>query len=92
MTRKEAKERGLTRYFNRKPCPVVHIAERKTVNGGCVECRPIHNAGKARELAKARDEILRGAVIAALIEAGWMEIDENGELRPCATTNRKNQG
>lgn len=38
IDRKTAKISGLTRYFNNKPCPQGHIAERMTSNGTCVTC------------------------------------------------------
>lgn len=36
--RGRAKERGETRYFNGKPCPKGHVADRMVVNGRCCEC------------------------------------------------------
>lgn len=41
ISQKQAIELGLKRFFNDKPCPRGHIAERRTSNYGCVEC---HNA------------------------------------------------
>lgn len=38
ITRKQAKELGLTRYFTGKPCKYGHISERNTGNGTCQEC------------------------------------------------------
>jgi len=38
ITRQEAIEKGLTRYFNGKPCPRGHIAERFVSSFGCVDC------------------------------------------------------
>ena len=38
VTRKEAKERGLARYFTGKPCPHGHVAERSASTSRCVEC------------------------------------------------------
>ena len=38
ITRKEAKEQGLKRYFTGKPCPHGHIAERKCRDGYCLAC------------------------------------------------------
>lgn len=37
-TRAEAKSRGLTRYFNGKPCPRGHLAERTVKKCACVKC------------------------------------------------------
>jgi len=38
ITRKQAKEAKLTRYFTGKPCKHGHIAERDVANGNCREC------------------------------------------------------
>src|ERR1017187_9086348 len=38
ITRKEAIGKGLPRYFTGIPCKYGHISEKKTCNGGCVEC------------------------------------------------------
>ena len=40
ISRKEAKERGLKRYFTGKPCKHGHIAERGVLSG-CLECHRI---------------------------------------------------
>ena len=44
ITRKEAIEKGLTRYFSGKTCPHGHLAEREVKKGTCVVC--IQLAGK----------------------------------------------
>jgi 5-methylcytosine-specific restriction endonuclease McrA len=38
VTRAQAKAAGAKRYFNNKPCPVGHVAERMASNGRCVTC------------------------------------------------------
>ena len=38
ISRKEAKEQGLKRYFTGKPCKRGHVSERATQNKGCLEC------------------------------------------------------
>jgi hypothetical protein len=38
VTRQEAIERGLVRYFTGEECKHGHVAERYTMSGGCVEC------------------------------------------------------
>ncbi len=38
VTRKEAQERELARYFTGKPCPHGHVAERWASTSRCVEC------------------------------------------------------
>ncbi len=39
ITRKEAKARGLTRYFTGEPCKHGHAAERYTQDGNCAVCK-----------------------------------------------------
>jgi len=38
ISRKEARERGLKRYFTGKPCVRGHIAKRWAVSANCVDC------------------------------------------------------
>jgi hypothetical protein len=38
MTRREAQERGLKRFYTGVQCFRGHVAERYTCNGGCVDC------------------------------------------------------
>lgn len=38
VSRKQAKESGLTRYFTGKPCPHGHVSQRTTSGTACVEC------------------------------------------------------
>lgn len=42
ITRKEAKEIGLTKYFTGKPCLRGHIAERYVGCGKCTDCQAIY--------------------------------------------------
>lgn len=42
ISRKEAKEKGLKRYFTGKPCKYGYIAEKLLV-GGCLECKRIRS-------------------------------------------------
>jgi 5-methylcytosine-specific restriction endonuclease McrA len=42
ITRKEAKKRGLTRYFVNKPCPKGHVSEHKVSNYECVACHKLY--------------------------------------------------
>jgi len=64
ITRAEAKERGLKRYFTGKPCKHGHIAERTSREGKCTKCMAImqsNNYIKNREKrlkqnAKYREE------------------------------------
>jgi len=38
ITKQEARERGLTRYFTGQACPHGHVAERRASTSRCVEC------------------------------------------------------
>ena len=38
VSREEAKERGVARYFTGKPCKHGHVAARYMANGECVVC------------------------------------------------------
>lgn len=48
ISRQEAKEAGLTRYFIARPCPKGHIAERLVSNYGCVVCGDIRRTAYER--------------------------------------------
>ena len=52
ITRKEAKELGLKRYFTGKPCKHGHVAERLVSSDGCREC----NAERQREWREENKE------------------------------------
>lgn len=39
ISRKQAKEQGLSRYFTGKPCKHNHISERQTSKGECIRCK-----------------------------------------------------
>jgi hypothetical protein len=61
ITRKQAQEQGLTRYFTGKPCLRGHVAERQTTNGKCQACQaedrkalPEEQKEKARQRARRR--------------------------------------
>lgn len=49
ISRKEALERGLKRYFTGKPCKRGHVAERQSSNGTCMDCYAEDVSGKYRE-------------------------------------------
>jgi hypothetical protein len=54
ITRKEAKEAGLTRYFTGKPCIHGHVAPRLVSNKTCIECDRLRKQAKrAKASAKA---------------------------------------
>lgn len=71
ISRAEAKLQGLSNYFTGKPCKHGHISQRKTTNGGCIECERIwanerreENPAHSKEIAaryraKNKERILR---------------------------------
>ncbi len=66
ITRKEAKERWLPRYFTGKPCPHGHVAERWASISSCVECyrkyreaNPEKERERKRKYAEANREKIR---------------------------------
>ncbi|AUR97537.1 coil containing protein [Vibrio phage 1.240.O._10N.261.52.F8] len=52
ITRKEAKERGLKRYFTGKPCKHGHIAERNVCGGHCCACIAERNRKHRNKIAE----------------------------------------
>ena len=53
ISHKEAKRRGLTRYFTGKPCKRGHISERRINNHTCIKCvRETSKGYQARYCAK----------------------------------------
>lgn len=46
ISRKEAKEKGLTRFFTGEPCIRGHIAERSTSGGMCRECEKLRDRAR----------------------------------------------
>ncbi len=55
ISRKDAKAKGLKRYFTGKPCKHGHIAEKTTVNGSCVDCFKINqSANYASDIEESR--------------------------------------
>ena len=56
ISRKEAKKRGLKRYFTGKACKHGHVAERRVSDGGCRECRAeYNNKNKDKEAKRKKD-------------------------------------
>ena len=49
ITRKEAKEQGLVRYYTGKPCKHGHNDERYTAGFGCVTCQSIMQQNKRKD-------------------------------------------
>lgn len=69
VTRKQAIERGLLRYFTGEACKRGHVGERYTLNAACVECN-------AEAQQRHRDQ-LRG--LRERLERVEKILDERGE-------------
>lgn len=64
ITRKEALDRGLDRYFTGKPCKHGHVAERRVIDKTCIVCRCAADARRRaehRELFRERGAAYRAA-------------------------------
>ncbi len=64
ITRPEARNLGLNKYFTGKPCPRGHIADRYTQKGSCTEClsedvsKKVKSGYYSKRYNYKRDEIL----------------------------------
>ena len=62
MQRREAIAKGLDRYFTGKPCRQGHVAERETLSGMCMMCKPIyykqHMERTRKKFAEAKESRL----------------------------------
>lgn len=61
ISRDEAIELGLSKYFSGVPCKNGHVRERQTVYGNCLGCMAEANAKRTRRL-KRKLEKARSAV------------------------------
>lgn len=68
ITKKEAQQQGLHRYFNGKPCRKGHISEKYVSNMACVECRNIKN--KSLEYRKQSNDVY-GEIGSKFIKSMW---------------------
>lgn len=50
ITRAEARELGLPRYFTGKPCKRGHVVERHTITRDCVECKSAYRSENRKEI------------------------------------------
>jgi len=49
ILRKDAKVKGLNRYFSGKPCKNNHLSQRRTNNGSCIECESNYYTNRYQE-------------------------------------------
>lgn len=61
ISRKDAKEKGLKRYFTGKECKYGHIAQRQTCSGTCLECERLRFKKDYQENPEKYKEINRHA-------------------------------
>ena len=63
VTRKEAKERGLARYFTGKPCPHGHVAERWASTSRCVECERKYREANREKIRERQRKYRQGGLV-----------------------------
>jgi hypothetical protein len=54
ISRGEAIERGLVRYFTGSECKHGHTSERYTITGGCCDCLDASNKARREHIMAAR--------------------------------------
>ena len=59
ISRSEAKEAGLTRYFTGARCPKGHVCQRMVSNRDCVDCMRARSAYGDQQRAKSRERMRR---------------------------------
>lgn len=61
ISRREAIERGLKKYYTAKACPKQHVCERATSNGNCIDCMNVYKKVQGpRYYQENKDEIKAG--------------------------------
>ena len=90
ISRKEAKARGLKRYFTGKPCKHGHVSERYTGSGACVECNatPERKAYNARNARNARNATPERKAYKAAYMASYNATPERKVLNTARNTAR----
>jgi len=91
ITRKEAKARGLPRYFTGEPCKHGHVAERQTSSNGCFGCVRERNKKPTKRRAEAYREYCRKfqeanphmPQIISKVEAKARGLDRYFTAKPC---------
>lgn len=57
MTRREAAEKGLTKYFTGRPCKRGHLTHRYVASGNCSKCSSLRGAKYSKTLQKTRKSV-----------------------------------
>ena len=96
ITRKEAKCRGLKRYFEGNSCTRGHIAERRVSNRECVECMKItskkrYPKNKDKMNAKAREKYKENREYHLKKSKRWREENPDRKKKKCGYVGGKKQ-
>lgn len=76
ISRKEAKERGLKRYFTGKPCKHGHTSERNATTGKCLECHKARMKSSRADYYKSSEyEIIER------LKSEWIDYFQSPELQ-----------
>lgn len=59
ISRQEAIEERLPRYFTGEPCKHGHVSERRTVSGACIECESVTRKALAKLLAEGKVDAVK---------------------------------
>ena len=78
VTKKEAIELSLTRYFTGKPCKNGHIAQRQTKKSTCCECSKI----KTREFDLNKN-IIKNIIKTTVV--GFQKIEKSAKIKQIIT-------
>jgi len=79
ITRKEAQEKGLPRYFTGKPCKRGHVCERYSLRGACVDC----TASRVNAIRNKVECKRKGSGIYKLKEAKELGLEYYNNGKPC---------
>ena len=61
VTRQEAIEGGLPKYFTGEACKNGHVSERQTISGACLACKASYLERDRQKMAEARAAIAGGS-------------------------------
>lgn len=61
MTRMQAAEKGLLRFYTGRPCKRGHLSERYTRTNSCIECQRIATARFNKRVGEMLDEAIGAA-------------------------------
>lgn len=82
ISREEARNAGLKRFFTNEPCKIGHLAERHVSTGGCVECARLGNSAYvARRLATDLEFRKKRFARVAKFRADYPDKDREYEMR-----------